>query len=104
MITLGLLTHTHRDLLRLQWRALALATIVGAPVGLLATAGLGALLGLSATEITSTLPATTTTGLALTMADVLPDSRCVGSTFADRANCFSTALPLHRSVDRMTAL
>lgn len=71
--TLGLLTYSHRQLLISQWGSILIACSVGAPLGLGFTALIGStLLGLSDSQMQSLLPATTTTGLAITMAHALP--------------------------------
>ena len=71
--TLGMLTHTHRAVLVSHWRALVAGCMVAAPVGLLFTGMVGGkVLHLSSREVASLLPATTTTGLAVTMAPALP--------------------------------
>eukprot|EP00038_Savillea_parva_P022310 m.37304 g.37304 ORF g.37304 m.37304 type:complete len:598 (-) comp5513_c0_seq2:120-1913(-) len=68
LITLGLLAHTHRTLLRQRLGAVALATVVGAPVAFVGSAWVGSrCLQAPAAEVASMIPGTTTTGLALTM-------------------------------------
>lgn len=71
--TLGLYVHTHRKLFVRQWRSVALATLLGAPVGLVATALVGSkLLQLPTDETATMIAGTTTTGLALTMPAAFP--------------------------------
>ena len=67
MISLGLLVHTHRPLLRAAWRPLLIACVLSAPLGMVATAHGGAALQLSPAITAALLPASTTTGLAMTM-------------------------------------
>ena len=66
MVTLGLYAHTHRAALRRQSRPLA-ALALAAPLLSLATALGGSALGLPPPLTAAVLPASTTTGLALTM-------------------------------------
>jgi putative effector of murein hydrolase len=125
--TLGMLTHTHRHVIKAQWRGIVASCLLGAPLGLGFAAIMGPVLGLGPREVrcaffrhkstreaaigchacsleaimratngirlgcsrllpvgtvkclqplkvASVLPATTTTGLALTMAPALPAS------------------------------
>jgi putative effector of murein hydrolase len=68
LITLGLMAHTHRNLLRQRLGPVMLTTIVGAPVAFIGVGLIGSrILGAPAEEVASMLPGTTTTGLALTM-------------------------------------
>ena len=71
--SLGLLAHTYRDLLRMNWRALIVVVGITAPLGMLCTAFAGRYcFRLAPAETAAVLPATTTTGLALTMGPSLP--------------------------------
>ena len=70
--TLGLFTYSHREILLRQWRPLLGTCLIASPLAFLATAVVGRrVLGLSSVEVASVLPATTTTGLALTMPQVV---------------------------------
>ena len=71
--TLGLLAHTHRAMLvRNKW-GLALVVGVTAPLGMLGTALAGRyILRLPPSETAAVMPATTTTGLAVTMGPSIP--------------------------------
>ena len=72
MVTLGLYAHTHRAVMLQQSLALvALATVV-APAILFALAHAGAWMALAPQHVASILPASTTTGLALTMPSGMP--------------------------------
>ena len=74
--TLGLFTHSHRAIIVHQWRPLLITSACVAPFGFFFTALVGRrLLGLSPTDVASVLPATTTTGLALTMPAALPAAK-----------------------------
>jgi putative effector of murein hydrolase len=93
LATFGLYGHTHRALLLREWRSmLALACL--APCTLFASALLGRALGLTPGDAACTLPATTTTALALMMPGGLPLIRtewvALGTTIAG----FGTALSL----------
>ena len=67
MLSLGLYTYTHAGLLRAAWRPLLAATALAAPLGMLGVAYGGGALGLSAPTVAALIPATSTTGLAMTM-------------------------------------
>lgn len=68
LITLGLMSHTHRQLLRQRLGPVILATAICAPVAFIGTAVVGSrLLRVGPEEVASMIPGTTTTGLALTM-------------------------------------
>ena len=71
MVTLGLYAFTHRAVFRQQWRA-ALGLALAAPALLFCVAGTGSALGLEPMHTASLLPASTTTGLALTMPSGMP--------------------------------
>ena len=67
MVTLGLYAHTHRAVMIRERVALLTLTVVVAPATLFALAKAGAWLGLEPRHVASVLPASTSTGLALTM-------------------------------------
>lgn len=76
MVTFGLFTHTYHELLRTRLLPLLAVAAVTVPGCLLATAAVGRyVLHLPPSEIASMLPATTTTGLALTMDTALPNAK-----------------------------
>mmetsp|Transcript_36322 Transcript_36322/g.121623 ORF Transcript_36322/g.121623 Transcript_36322/m.121623 type:complete len:317 (-) Transcript_36322:39-989(-) len=85
MVTLGLYAHTHNAVLRAQWRLLLALALLVAPALLFGTACSGRALGLPPEVTASLLPASTTTGLALTMPSGLPLIRAewvaVGTAF-----------------------
>lgn len=64
---LGMFPHTHRQLLRTNWKSLLCICTCSAPLGFVFTAVLAGALNLPLEVTASALPATTTTGLALTM-------------------------------------
>ena len=67
MVTLGLYAHSHRAILREQRLTFAILASAVAPALLFTTAFAGRAIGLKPEEVASVLPASTTTGLALTM-------------------------------------
>lgn len=71
MVTLGLYSHTHRAVLLSQAPALGALAVAG-PLILFGIAYSGAALGLAPQHVASLLPASTTTGLALTMPSGFP--------------------------------
>ena len=95
MVTLGLYAFTHRSIVVDQWRALV-AIAIASPTLLFVIAGAGRVLGLEPTHIASVLPASTTTGLALTMPSGLkliqPEWVAAGTAFNSAA--VQTLLPL----------
>lgn len=96
MVTLGLYTHTHRAVMLPQLGALlALATIV-APSLLFATAWAGRALSLEPRHVASVLPASTTTGLALTWPSGMPlvQSELVAAGTAFNSMVSQVTLPL----------
>ena len=72
MVTLGLYAHTHRAVMRSQMAALAGLAFVIAPAILFGVARAGASLNLEPAHVAAILPASTTTGLALTMPAGIP--------------------------------
>lgn len=68
LVTLGLMPHTHRELLQLRLKPILATVAVAAPVAFLGTGLVGSfLLRADPSIVASMMPGTTTTGLALTM-------------------------------------
>eukprot|EP01065_Artemidia_motanka_P011767 TRINITY_DN16412_c0_g1_i2.p1 TRINITY_DN16412_c0_g1~~TRINITY_DN16412_c0_g1_i2.p1 ORF type:complete len:444 (+),score=39.10 TRINITY_DN16412_c0_g1_i2:49-1380(+) len=73
VVTLGLYSHTHKPMLMALRGPLLAACALGAPASFLLPALCGRLLSLDPCDIASVLPASTTTGLAMTM----PSGMCL---------------------------
>jgi len=72
MVTLGLHSYTHAAVVAHQATRAVLALAVVSPALLFGLAWTGAAMGLAPAHIASVLPASTTTGLALTMPSGMP--------------------------------
>ena len=104
MVTLGLYAHTHRAMLRQQRVAILALAFVAAPLTLFATAYAGRAMGVAPEHVASLLPASTTTGLALTMPSGMPLIReeWVAAGTAFNSGAVQVSLPLLLSATILT--
>ena len=105
MVTLGLYTHTHRSVMAGQARALLVLATLVAPSLLFSIAYAGAALGLEPTLVASVLPASTTTGLALTWPSGLGliQEEWVAAGTAFNSGLVQVTLPLLLGWTRLTS-
>ena len=104
MVTLGLYAHTHRTMLRQQRVAILALAFVAAPLTLFATAYAGRAMDVAPEHVASLLPASTTTGLALTMPSGMPLIReeWVAAGTAFNSGAVQVSLPLLLSATMLT--
>ena len=105
MVTLFLYVHTHRAVILQQRACLLTLGVVVAPLSLFGMAYAGRTLGVAPVHVASLLPASTTTGLALTMPSGMPliEEGLVAAGTAFNSGVAQVTLPLLLAATRLSS-